>query len=113
MATINIKKEQYMKLLPLERQLQSARLSNYARLSAVEFDDFCEVYKDIYGVELTRMERNCNNCRLKALKKVANDYFYFKDTYFKRWGRNPEEAKVEDSEVEEKQDNNEENKVEE
>lgn len=93
MAIIKITKEQYLALLPIERQLKSALYSNYARVAAVEFERFCDTYKEIYGVELTRAERNCNTCRLKALKKVAVDYYYFKDTYNKRWGRNPEDPK--------------------
>lgn len=95
MAIIKITKEQYLGLLPIERQLKSALYSNYARISAAEFEGFCGLYKAIYGTELTRGEKNCSTCRLKALKKVAVDYFYFKDTYFKRWGRNPEEPKPE------------------
>ena len=90
-----MKQEIYLQLLPIERQLKSAQQSNYARLSAAEFEKFCNLYKDTYGVELTRNEKNCNTCRLKAIKKIAKDYFEFQDWYLKRWGRRPEDPKPE------------------
>lgn len=88
-----MKNEQYLKLLPIERQLLSAIKSNYARLSQVEFNQFCEIYKELYGTELTKNEKNCNNCRLKALKKVGADYFEYLEWYKGRWGRRPEDPK--------------------
>ena len=84
-----MKGEVYQKLNPIERQLKSSLLSNYARLSAAEFEGLCGVYKELYGVELTRNERNCNVCRLKAIKRIANDYFQYQDWYKGRWGRMP------------------------
>ena len=88
-----MKNEQYLDLLPIERQLKSAQDSNYARLSATEFEKFCSIYGALYGVALTRNEKNCNVCRLKALKKVAKDYFEYQGWYVGRWGRKPEEPK--------------------
>lgn len=97
-----MKNEQYLKLLPIERQLKSAQQSNYARLSAIEFAVFCDAYQDLYGVALTKNEQNCNICRLKALKKVAADYFQYQDWYKGRWGRKPEEPKPEEENNEDK-----------
>lgn len=88
-----MKNEQYLDLLPIERQLKSAQISNYARLSATEFEKFCSIYDALYRVALTRNEKNCNVCRLKALKKVAKDYFDYQGWYVGRWGRKPEEPK--------------------
>lgn len=88
-----MKNEQYLQLLPIERQLKSVQISSYARLSAKEFEAFCETYKDIFGVELTKNEKNCNICRLKALKKVADEYFKFQNWYIGRWGKRPEDIK--------------------
>lgn len=90
-----MKQEIYLQLLPIERQLKSAVQSNYARLSAREFEEFCATYQSQYGVALTRNEQNCNACRLKALKKIAADYFEYQNWYIKRWGRKPEEPKEE------------------
>lgn len=93
-----MKNEQYFKLLPLEGQLRSAQQSNYARLSAAEFAGFCQTYKEIFGKELTRSEQNCNVCRLKAIKAVAEEYFNFQKWYVGRWGRKPEESASENNE---------------
>lgn len=90
-----MKNDIYLKLNPIEKQLKSVLLSNYARLSANEFDEFCSVYKQHYGEELSRSERNCNVCRLKALKRIANDYFQYQEWYMGRWGRKPEDPKPE------------------
>ena len=100
-----MKNETYMKLLPIERQLKSAQQSSFARLSAREFEDFCGIYAELYGTELTRNEKNCNVCRLKALVKVAKDYFDYQGWYIGRWGRKPEDPKP--------TENNTENKIEE
>lgn len=101
-----MKQEQYLQLLPLEKQLKSAKESSYARLSAKEFDSFCDTYKDIFGKELTRNEKNCNTCRLKALKKVADEYFKFQGWYLSRWGRRPEDIKEETPKDEAEKNNN-------
>ena len=87
-----MKNEQYFKLLPLEGQLRSAQQSNYARLSASDFAGFCQTYKDIFGKELTRSEQNCNVCRLKAIKAVAEEYVNYQKWYVGRWGKKPEES---------------------
>ena len=90
-----INKEQYLKLLPVERQLRSSLMNNYARMSALEFDAFCALYGEIYGTPLTRNEMNCNSCRLKAIKRVANDFFGYRESYASKYGRNPEDPKPE------------------
>lgn len=97
-----MKNDIYIKLNPIERQLRSAQDSNYARLSAAQFEEFCSIYKEQYGIELTKNERNCNICRLKALKKMAKDYFEYQGWYIGRWGRKPEDPK----EVNNTKDNN-------
>lgn len=105
-----MKNENYLALLPLERQLQSAVQSSYARLSAVEFEKFCGIYAELYGTPLTSNEKNCNRCRLKALVKVAKDYFEYQEWYKGRWGRKPEDPKPEKEAA--LDPNNEENKTE-
>lgn len=92
-----MKNEIYLKLNPIEKQLKSALLSNYARLSAKEFETFCETYHQHYGTALSRNEKNCNTCRLKAIKKIANDYFQYQEWYQGRWGRKPEDPKPEEN----------------
>lgn len=92
-----MKNEIYLKLNPIERQLRSAQDSNYARLSSADFESFCAVYELQYGIALTKNERNCNTCRLKALKRIAKDYFEYQGWYIGRWGRKPEDPKPEDN----------------
>ena len=94
-----MKNEIYLKLNPIERQLKSALLSNYARLSAREFQEFCSIYEQQYGVALTRNEQNCNTCRLKALKKIANEYFQYQEWYQGRWGKKPEDPKPGENDI--------------
>ena len=83
----------YFQLKPIERQLRSALDSNYARLSAREFENFCDTYKAHYDKPLTNNEKNCNTCRLKALKRIAEDYFEYQSWYERRWGAKPEDFK--------------------
>lgn len=71
-------REQYIRLAKYDKQIKSGYYSNYTRFSKVEFDDFLEVYKELYNKTLTPAERGCSTCKLKAVKKVAADYYAYR-----------------------------------
>lgn len=58
--------------------LDKAVNKNFLHLSNSEFGVLAKIYGDLYG-PLSKREMNCNTCRLKALKKMGNDYFRSKE----------------------------------
>lgn len=72
-------KEQYESLTKWEDVFDKAIKKNFIHLSNTEFNEIADVYDKLY-TPLTKRERNCNLCRLKALKKIGEDYFKYKET---------------------------------
>lgn len=70
-------REQYDKLNVYEQQLRWAVRSNFVHMSALEFAKVAALYEELYGQALTQAQKNCNTCRLNALKKMGADYFAF------------------------------------
>lgn len=79
-----MKKVDFEKLKKYETALYTAKHSSFARMSVNEFNDMCNIYKDMYGVEVTRTERNCPSCKLRVTKRLAEDYFKYKDKQLKK-----------------------------
>ena len=84
-----MKVEQYKQLKQFEHSMDSARRVGYARMNFRELDTFGKIYEELYGAELTRQQKSCPRCVLKAIKRVAEDYFKFKDS---PWGRRVDKA---------------------
>lgn len=66
-------KEQIEKLNKWETVLNNAVSHNFIHLSTDEFNEIASVYDEIF-TPLTKRERGCNLCRLKAVKKVGEEY---------------------------------------
>lgn len=77
-------KKDYIAFKPFERQLNSAKHTNYARFEHNEFLAFGEAVKGWRGTELTKNEKSCRHCLLTLCKKVADEYFKYKDS---PWGK--------------------------
>lgn len=72
-------RKQYDSLSKYEKTFKSALKSNFARLSVGEFNDIANIYAEMYKENLTQSQKSCSTCRLKALKKIGNDYFKYKE----------------------------------
>lgn len=92
-------KDIYEKLQPYEAQLTSASKTNYARFEHGEFDKVADIYFELYAVKLSKSEKSCGMCKLKALKKIAADYFAYQEWYNKRW-KNKKESEGEPNSTE-------------
>lgn len=57
-----------------ESVLGRAVKKNFLHISNSEFGEIAEVYDEVF-TPLTKRERNCNSCRLKAIKKLGEKYF--------------------------------------
>lgn len=73
-----MKKAQHEALQPYERALKSARDNGFVRLGMNDFIKIADIYEEIYDKALTTSEKNCSRCRLKAMQKLAADYFNYK-----------------------------------
>lgn len=67
--------EQYEKCQAWEQQLRWAVRSNFVHMSNGEFSDIAALYKEVFDEALTVGQMTCNTCRLKALKRLGNEYF--------------------------------------
>lgn len=71
-------KIQHSALEPLEHILGTAYKSDYARVSPSEWKIISDVYRELFGVALTKSQENCSTCRLNAIKRIAKEYFNYK-----------------------------------
>lgn len=65
--------EQYQVLLKYEQQLTAAAKCNFLRMSASDFNVLAAVYDNLFR-PLRPSQRNCNTCRLNALKSLYNAF---------------------------------------
>lgn len=71
--------EQYMQLLqPMEKHFDTALKCGYVRgLTRKEMDDLNIVYKYLYDTE--PFGNGCSKCMLKAMKRIAKEYYDSKE----------------------------------
>ena len=86
-----MKTDIYKRLKPYENYLAQAR-KDYMRVPSPDFNALAEIYKDHFGKALTASERTCGHCQLRALKRLAEDYFKFKDSPYCKGLENKENA---------------------
>lgn len=70
-------KAQYEALKPYEKDIKSAYKNSFLRMIGSDFLKVAEIYADIFGQELTKSQKNCNTCRLNALKKLGELYINY------------------------------------
>lgn len=82
-----MRKDIHEKLSKYESILKGAVQSGYARVMDGEMKDIAEIYKEHYGVGLTKSQMGCSHCKLKALQRIGTDYFNYKEEKPKRRSR--------------------------
>lgn len=71
--------EQFEKLIEFEAPITNAYKNSFLHLPASEFNKIAAIYDEIYEKPLTKSQRNCNTCRLNALKRLGMDYWNYKN----------------------------------
>lgn len=66
--------EQYEKLKEYDKELKWAVRSSFVHMTNQEFSKVAALYKEVYGEGLTTSQMTCNTCRLKALKRLGEEY---------------------------------------
>ena len=89
-----MKTEIYKSLKPYEHYLEQAK-KDYMRVPSPDFNALAEIYKEHFGKALTPSERTCGHCQLKALKRLAEDYYKFKESPYCKGMEKQENAESE------------------
>lgn len=97
--------EQYQILVKYEQQLTAAAKCNFLRLTPNEFNELAGVYDGLFR-PLRQSQRNCNTCRLNALKSLYNAYVGEKAQREVKEQEEKSAAKASDKPVETKKTNN-------
>lgn len=71
--------DNYKKLREFAGKFEESR-HGYVRATRTEMDRFSEVYKEVYGREVSRSQRTCPHCIFKLFKTVAEDFWAFEKT---------------------------------
>lgn len=70
-------KKQYEALKPYEQALECAIKHNFVRMTMTDFDEIMKVHDEIFK-PLTKSQKNCSTCRLRAVKEIAAEYKKYK-----------------------------------
>ena len=93
-----MKTEIFNKLQPYEEYLRQA-MKDYMRVPSGKYKEIAAIYAEHFGRELTPGELSCGKCQLRALKRLAEEYYKFKDSpYYKGLQRAKEEHNEEKTE---------------
>lgn len=66
-------KEDYESLLPFRDSIMKAYKQSFLRMSSGDFEKVAVIYDRVTGKPLTRSQKNCNTCRLNALRKLGEE----------------------------------------
>ena len=66
-------KEDYESLVPYRESIMKAWKQSFLRMSSGDFEKVAEIYDRVTGKPLTRSQKNCNTCRLNALRKLGEE----------------------------------------
>lgn len=75
-----MKLQDFKNFQQFEKKLNSARSTNYVRFLGGEFKVFGGFVKEWRGSDLTQNEKSCPHCLLTLCKKIAEEYFRYKES---------------------------------
>lgn len=58
-------------------ELKWALRQNFLSMGNGKFSELMEIYKSLYNEELTKAQKGCGTCRLRAVKRIATDFFAY------------------------------------
>ena len=70
-----MKKELYDKAKEFENIFKYALKMDFLRVTPEVFNSIMEIYEEHFGKQLSKSQRQCNTCRLKAIKEIGRVYF--------------------------------------
>lgn len=78
-------KEQYKSIEKYRNQFDSAIKTRFSRMSEGEFGDICKMYKELFGIEVSKSQKNCGSCRLKIVQSVGREFFNYEVWYVNKY----------------------------
>lgn len=73
-------KQQYLTLQKYEEQLSTAKIGNYVRkMYKSTLEELDSVYKQLFPNEDSRLFSGCGKCILRATRRLADEYFKYKE----------------------------------
>lgn len=94
-------RETYNKLKKFEDIFKHAIKMDFLRIGWETFDEIADIYEQYFNVKMNKSQRNCNSCRLKAVKQLGKAYFEVALAYEKE--AEQEAKKAAEKEVEKEQ----------
>lgn len=88
-------KEDYESLVPYRESIMKAYKQSFLRMSSSDFEKVAVIYDKVTGKPLTRSQRNCNTCRLNALRKLGEEM----ETYERGKERKSRKKKMDNGEI--------------
>lgn len=70
-----MKKELYEKGKEFENIFKYALKMDFLRVTPEVFNEIMQIYEEHFGKKLSKSQKQCNTCRLKAIKEIGKVYF--------------------------------------
>ena len=70
-----MKKELYDKAKEFENIFKYALKMDFLRVTPEVFNSIMEIYEEHFQKKLSKSQKQCNTCRLKAIKEIGKAYF--------------------------------------
>ena len=67
--------ELYTKAKEFENIFKYALKMDFLRVTPEVFDSIMKIYEEQFGKKLSKSQKQCNSCRLKAIKELGRVYF--------------------------------------
>ena len=70
-----MKKESYDKAKEFENIFKYALKMDFLRVTPEVFNEIMKIYEEHFQKKLSKSQKQCNTCRLKAIKEIGKVYF--------------------------------------
>ena len=70
-----MKKELYDKAKEFENIFKYALKMDFLRVTPEVFNEIMKIYEEQFQKKLSKSQKQCNTCRLKAIKEIGKVYF--------------------------------------
>ena len=70
-----MKKELYDKAKEFENIFKYALKMDFLRVTPEVFNEIMKIYEEQFEKKLSKSQKQCNTCRLKAIKEIGRVYF--------------------------------------
>ena len=84
-----MKKELYDKAKEFENIFKYALKMDFLRVTPEVFNEIMKIYEEHFQKKLSKSQKQCNTCRLKAIKEIGRVYFEEQEKQEEQEGQPP------------------------